>query len=299
MASLFVSTSFAGLAPSLLLVSTAATTTSCRKCNNSSEKKDNIKNNTKLRLANARLVPTFPCWYWWNTPNSIRFWLATIINVPRKNPTLNDVGNLFSTNVPKTARIKWTRPEWILANTSALLPVSPARLMLITACLVAWQVSVSYPVRSEVITTTNTTHYYLLSKMLKMKYPRTNKRLKPQARCTEPFGSPEQDANTLSIILDTAPVILNTSVCTSWESTVKGVLVRQEKQRRGMMSSTFLCVGWSPCPLRCSQNMFKNCSRKKSPAMKMLNPVWLARQIASDGQVLVITHIIAFVVVLH
>lgn len=33
--------------------------------------------------------------------------------------------------------------------------------------------------------------------------------------------------------------------------------------------------------------------------MKMLNPVWLARQIASDGQVLVITHIIAFVVVLH
>jgi hypothetical protein len=32
-------------------------------------------------------------------------------SVPRKNPTLKEVGNLFKTNVPNTARIKCTMPE--------------------------------------------------------------------------------------------------------------------------------------------------------------------------------------------
>lgn len=50
------------------------------------------------------------------------FWFANITNIPRKNPTENEVGNLFNTNVPRIPRKRWVTPVKIDASIRAVDP---------------------------------------------------------------------------------------------------------------------------------------------------------------------------------
>lgn len=177
---------------------------------------DKTRNRTNPSAAKVRLLRTDPCVYLWKLANMMMFWLANTTRTPKKKPTLNDVGNLFRTNVPKTPNAKCISPVQTAAMIKATDPSFDCCILTtVVVCWLAFRESKS-KIRKKTtffcrrkVTQSWTfvamhmlsglwcwySLFHLLSKIANTKYRTTNSRLIPHALWTDPLGSGLHDAN--------------------------------------------------------------------------------------------------------
>ena len=136
------------------------------------------------------------------------FWLAKITRIPKKNPTENEVGNLFNTKVPKIPSMRWVTPVKIDASINAVEPVDDFRFHTksIRSKVRGWSTKETHKCegKDNVLSKTETTK-------------KINKKIKvsPHARWTDPLGSSLHDPNSLDIKSPAAtePYMLGSSAC--------------------------------------------------------------------------------------